>query len=280
MAAILFALAHGAGSAGAFRIGAHKALTSRAVALERAALPELGVHEGAMVNANAREDLNLLVKWFRASHFYKPGVALESKRATSDVRVRAMWNEALEAAARGRFARAYDRVGRVLHHIQDMASPPHVVPVNHWLTDRFEAFPMAQLIDDLERDDGPSVGALPARRAHDELAARTLAIVRRGRVATQGRALRWRDFWQENGGAFGRYGVVGNRFGDTKLRFRDGTPDGATLVVGVERARYVDFVRSRLADALAYSRAFLRYAVPRLRGAALRAARAKGARSP
>ena len=124
----------GAPSAGAFRIGAHKRLTERAVALERAALPELWIHQATLVSSNVREDLNVLVKWFRVSHFYKPTSRLKCRRAPSDVRVRALWEEAVSAAARGRFARAYDRVGRIVHHIQDMASPPHVVPVNHWLS--------------------------------------------------------------------------------------------------------------------------------------------------
>jgi hypothetical protein len=247
----------------AFRLDAHRALTERAIAIEGGPLAELRVYAAAIVRGNRGEDLNLAVKWTRYNHFYKPGVRLRTLwRKTSDRRVRQMWAEAVANARRGRLRAAYDRVGRVVHHIQDMASPPHVVPVNHGLTDGFEKFPMRELIAKARGDRSVALGDLAGARAHDRLARDTLRAVREGGFEIDGAFVSWRAFWRENGRRFGGYGEAGNHFGATTLRLSgEGTHRSAAVPTSV----YRDFARARLEDALAYTRSFLRYAVQRLR---------------
>lgn len=246
--------------ASAFSVPDHEAMTRASVDAVLAAgqHPGLAAHRAAIVEGSRAEDLNLHVKWTGYHHFFHPGTSLDSSfRKDSGTRVRVLWAEAEEAASNGDLARAFDRVGHLVHHIQDMAVPMHVVPVMHGLSDRFEQHAAKQALVAQGRKLEPLSGA----EAQLALARETLEVVRRGSLPVEGGAIPWSAFWAEPGtrgpGAFGGYGAVGNAFDSKEVRWQ-----GRTWKV--DPSAYDDFVDARVESAVAYSRAFLLWATQRL----------------
>ncbi|AKJ02024.1 hypothetical protein ATI61_103740 [Archangium gephyra] len=244
----------------AFSVPDHEAMTRASVdaVLAGGAYPGLAAHRAAIVEGSRAEDLNLHVKWTGYHHFFHPGTSLDSGfRKDSGTRVRVLWAEAEEAASHGDLARAFDRVGHLVHHIQDMAVPLHVVPVMHGLSDRFEQHAARQAV----LQEGRELAPLTGEEAQLALAQETLKVVRTGSLPVEGGAIPWSAFWSEPGthapGAFGVYGAVGNAFDSKEVRWQ-----GRTWKV--EPSAYDDFVDARVESAVAYSRAFLRYAAQRL----------------
>jgi len=243
----------------AFSIPDHEALTRASIdaALSAGGLPQLEAHRAAVVEGSRAEDLNLPVKWTGWNHFFHPGTPLDSGfREDSSVRVHLLWEEAEEAASQGDLARAFDRVGHLVHHLQDMAAPPHVVPVMHGLSDRFEQHGTRRA---LIRPLGRYIAPLSGEEAQLALARETLEVVRTGTLPVEGGAIPWSAFWAESSrpGEFGGYGEVGNAFDAKEVRWR-----GRTWTV--EPSAYEDFVDARAEAAVAYSRAFLLWATDRL----------------
>jgi hypothetical protein len=246
--------------ASAFSVSSHEAMTRASIdaALEAGAPSALAAHRETVVEGSRAEDLNLFVKWTGYHHFFHPGVSLDSSiRKDSGTRVRVLWREAEEAASNGDLARAFDRVGHLVHHIQDMGVPMHVVPVMHGLTDRFEQHEAKTGLGCLAREIAP----LSGEEAQLALARETLEVVRTGTLPVEGGAIPWSAFWAEptphKPGAFGGYGVVGNAFDSKEVRWQ-----GRTWKV--DPTAYEGFVDARVGSAVAYSRAFLLWATARL----------------
>jgi hypothetical protein len=244
--------------ASAFSVPDHETMTRVSVdaVLAAGGHPHLAKYGASVVEGSRAEDLNLPVKWAGYHHFFHPGTSLDSSfRKDSGTRVRVLWQEAEEAASNGDLARAFDRVGHLVHHIQDMAVPMHVVPVMHGLSDRFEQHAAGQVT--LGRELAP----LSGEEAQLALAQETLKVVRTGSLPAEGGAIPWSAFWAEpttrNAGAFGGYGAVGNAFDSKEVRWQ-----GRTWKV--DPSAYDDFVDARVESAVAYSRAFLVWASERL----------------
>ncbi len=211
-----------------------------------------------MVEANHWEDLNLLRKWTSFSHFYHPEHDFRSLRATSRDR-------ALDLEEQLRNPHESDRealIGKALHHLQDMAAPPHVIPVNHFWTDGFEkltltvapSFGFASCQDLLDQASKVSLSEL-----HQSIAEETWKSVRTGslrgvRVSGSVRkhlALPLLMFWNPNGpGEWGEYGIVGNAFGAEQLNSSMGKFE-------VPAAEYRRLKQERLQSALRASQLFL-----------------------
>lgn len=249
----------------AFSVEDHRALTEAALeAVDTQARPLLAAYRSAVVHGATAEDLNLHVKWTGWHHFYCPEGSLDTAlRQASDSRVRELWAEALEAARHGDLERAFDRAGHLAHHLEDMASPPHVVPVNHGLGDRFERYGVSA---SLARAPERQVAPLPGDEAQRALARETLAAVRSQSLPTPQGPLPWSAFWAEPAshtpGAFGDYGAeVGNAFGLSVVRWRGRAHH-------VEPSLYAAFMDARVAGAVAYTRAFLEWASDRFEEAA------------
>src|SRR4051812_19619266 len=113
-------------SAWAFSLGDHDRVTRQAAAELVKCFPgELSPGDvNRLVWSDKLEDLNVLEKWWKYSHYFNPYHPLNMRRFDSSVRVREL--------ERGLSAHwDLGNLGHLIHHIQDMASPPHVVPVKH-----------------------------------------------------------------------------------------------------------------------------------------------------
>lgn len=226
-ALLLIAAGFASPPAAAFRLDDHRALSERAVALE----PSVGACAAGIAQGSVTEDLDLIAKWGRYSHYYRPvGPVDAGHRVTSEVRLAALWAE-IEAALAAGEAAPCDTIGRALHHIQDMASPPHVLPVTHSLTDRFEG-----------RSHEPAIAAaelLPVPElAHPLQIHHALALSTWTAVSEPP----WSTIWVGGeGDDFGAYGPDGDRFDDPSLDW----PFDA-------------FAQARINEGLVASRAFLR----------------------
>lgn len=260
---LLLALPH----ATAFSPGVHRALAARAIELERAVeATAAGAAEGAaageataegpdpVVHADvalafargaADEDLNLARKWGRWHHYHSPSYAPVRSLGRHPSADRVAWldDRIRVAAAVGNRRGVWLHAGQLAHHVQDMASPPHVVPVAHGLFDRFESYVDIAMVATVT---GDGVATLPAalgpaaaqqRLAEDTTAALAIPLV------CDLETMDWSAFWAPRPGVFGAYGTAGNRFG--------ALPACAS---GMEA-----FARARLEAALAYTRAVVRY---------------------
>ena len=232
------------GSAVAFSLADHRALSERALALETGAHPSLAACADILPRAAVREDLDLLTKWGRFSHYYNPeGPLVVGWREASDARVRALWaavQEALSTPDPGHLSpRACRLAGRLLHQVQDMGSPPHVVPVAHGLGDGFESFELAGIIATATGE-----GPLPQADVvalHHALAVDTRAAVLGGPTDAQGP---WTAYWRpDQAGGFGHYGRGRRDYG------RGQGPWGGAFEA---------FAQDRVEATLCASRAFLR----------------------
>jgi hypothetical protein len=224
------------GPAAAFSPAVHRALSERAVALEADTSPALARQSARVARATAWEDWNLARKWIRWNHYFSPNFPVPTLwRRPSNERV-----AGLEARIRGSTDRDYRLLGLAVHHVQDMASPPHVVPIVHGLGDGFESWEMRDLIGDLRGEDVPALDPAEAQRA---LARETEALVERGALHCEGRDVPLAEVWHTRERAFGRKGEAD--FG--------GLP-------GCEEAETA-FVRDRLDRAVAFTRSVLRWSV-------------------
>lgn len=135
----------------------------------------------------------------------------------------------------------YDRIGRLLHHIQDMSTPSHVTPVYHggipadpyesWLKQQFQEWPLedVQLTPGLIASSRQEIGHF--YKACAEATLKFLADERHGLAATHnGSPIRlplsefWPHYRPETRGwlpGFARFGRFGRHFGRAHLQSAD-----------------------------------------------------------
>ncbi len=202
----------------AWRAPDHEILTQRAVRLyERCHKLRFTVTEiAAMVAGNVGEDYNLAVKWLKNSHYYNPDKWVRTLyRDDAGYRVQYLTEKLL--AGRQPQLRI---LGKIMHFVQDVASPTHVVPIVHDLRDGFEKFklPAAAILP--HTLPCPPADAADPHTVLTREARRTLASMRGTAQATRdGRPYEfsWTMFWSTGlGSRFGYYGFFGNRFGETR----------------------------------------------------------------
>jgi hypothetical protein len=231
--------------ADAFSPAVHRALATRAVVLESAdapsrALPLLAEPlpaelAAAFARGAGNEDWNLPRKWLLWHHYYNPSFTVHSLwRRPSDQRVAQLDVLIQGAFAADRPGRAWLLAGLLAHHVQDMASPPHVVPVAHGLFDPFESQATADLVPSLTGAAVPDL-ALPA--AHHALAMDTLAALDAPLLCDAG-PVALATVWAPRPGRYGRAVI----------------PFGRDCAAGADT-----FLQARLDAALAYTRAVIRY---------------------
>jgi hypothetical protein len=131
-----------------------------------------------------------------------------------------------QAAGVNAATEAYALLGAMLHYLQDMAVPSHVIPVFHptrWVSsDAFDDYPVVEPAarPDCQRLGLASAGDLPEQLLSllESTAASTRAAVAQ-RPTSGGAPSGWDRFWRPEIAAdgFARYGCVGNKFGQGRL---------------------------------------------------------------
>lgn len=236
------------GSAHAFHISEHERMTQLAVEQYQRCFPGvLSDEQGRRItSANVWEDVNLIRKWASYAHFFHPTKSLKLRRKSSIERV-----EELEARLSA-VNDPWESLGQMIHHIQDMAVPSHVVPVGHGLRDGFEAHRVSwngvtgsrtdralcdQIVDGTER---------PSRVLVDVALGTLMSLRERFRATRSGNRveLDWRQFWKEGPGTdFGKYGRFGNTFGSIVIEL------GPSIYI-VQPKVYVGFKQTRMREAI------------------------------
>lgn len=146
--------------------------------------------------------------------------------------------------------RRLKNLGRIISYIQDMSSPPRVVPVyvSRWwrfsVGDRFDRFDVdSSAVEQAVEDACADVLNVEAsfQDLLEDVAAKTIRAVR-GPIF--GFPATWEAYWRFAGRAdeFGEYGPAGNSFGD-RTEFRCG--DGERCLLLKDDPLYRDFATAR-----------------------------------
>lgn len=198
----------------------YKACTGRVVPEE-----SLSAFAGASADEDSF-DLTRVVNW----HFYNNGKKIGHYRKYflycngSNEEIFKERLDELDAKITGKRARSeiYAAAGRVIHHVQDMSVPSHVVPIYHVSDDKFDNYQSAPLTI---ADFSPACGDLATRvepgnllesSAHNTLKAIAAPVIFDGGKAFAGET--WMKFWggpdDKNLTGFKTCGEYGNSFGD------------------------------------------------------------------
>lgn len=130
----------------------HKAITSKAIEIICANSPsslatKIADHHRAISNASQDEDTSPIFTRLTNWHFYKANKYLQPRHysagrlhtpipinPTSEI-IYSHWVKQLGIAKKAAHNDEFcDALGRILHHVQDMSTPSHVVPVYHDLS--------------------------------------------------------------------------------------------------------------------------------------------------
>lgn len=200
----------------AFHLGDHQSITETAVSeVERCTHAQIPV--GIFVDTVLAEDIDLVRKWLKYSHYYNPNKTLDMRRADSSVTIKEIEGTLREKPESSDYT--WGLMGRAVHHIQDMAVPSHVVPISHWLNDQFEGYSATTSEDAscdwLADDETQNLTLMDILHdtAEDTLSALEKTVDLKSKTAT------WKEaFWTPSTDhSFGTYGFLGNRFGKTSI---------------------------------------------------------------
>jgi hypothetical protein len=216
-------------TAHAFELGDHKAIMNQATQEFEACFPKTLTSWDRILIAQSDlfEDENIFRKDTLYSHFYNPYKKLNMRRYTSDVRVANLSKDLAEPLGNDSWD-SWGRLialGEMIHHLQDMATPPHVVPVMHGPFDGFERY-------DFKGDISSGIScaelmAMPAMEDEPNSLLQSTSITTLQNVAelhfvarsTSGTlSISGSDFWKDSGNDnFGHYGSLGNHYGAPTL---------------------------------------------------------------
>ena len=217
-AVLLFSLCSWSLPSKAWRVSDHRLLTQRAMQLYQRchALRFTPTEVNSLVAGNVSEDFNLAVKWLKNSHYYHPDKWVRTLyRDDAGYRVQYLTEKLL--AGRQPQLRL---LGKIIHFVQDVTSPTHVVPIVHNLSDGFEKFKLPAAATIELNIPCPPAEAAPPQAVLKREARRTLASIRGTAWATRDGEpyeFSWTLFWSEGlGSRLGHYSFFGNNFGQTQ----------------------------------------------------------------
>jgi hypothetical protein len=237
----------------AYSLDDHEQITRAAIRnMERCLESDLdGDSTLRVVKSNLWEDKNIFNKWIRFSHFYHPehpelGALRDNSRARV-VQLQDLIEDLVQVP--GQTSKRLKYLGYLIHHIQDMSVPLHVLPVNHFWTDGFEKYeltlgPSSQ--DESCKDLIQEALQTSPVELHQSVAWETLELSRNGELTASYPwnhkvPLSW--FWEEGSNdEFGGYGILGNSFGMSWLSTR-------SQKFRIEQQEFARFKTSRLAAA-------------------------------
>lgn len=180
-----------------------------------------------ILNAAIDEDVNLVRKDLLYSHFYNPYKDLNMFRYDASVRVEMLQKYIEEEATRANRRGYYplSGLGGISHYLQDVTSPPHVMPVMHnaW-QDGFEDYVVTRSISSgwgCQQMKEAAIGldpismlrgtAIQTLKNVDAIAVDVNLKYPLGELVLHATG---EDFWRSSeNGDFGTYGYLGNIFG-------------------------------------------------------------------
>lgn len=237
LAAAVVALA-AARPAAAFSLGDHTRITGQALdELENCYPGSVSLFErGRILVAVVGEDLNPIKKGLIYSHYFHPYKRIDMLREDSMTSVARAAHEIrtlkrLSQPWRSITGSVAEEAGHLIHHLQDAAVPPHVAPVDHGLSDGFESYEVDEKLFGrrLKESDCAALAARAETLSHEDILSETAIATLRtmsGKFIFHLNGVRrkatWEDaFWrQSKDTSFGRYGFLGNRFGQSVIELR------------------------------------------------------------
>ena len=215
-----------ASSAFAYHTEEHNLITLQAVEEINRCYPGL-VADGLtnlLVRSNLDEDYNILKKEIWYSHYYNPFKRIQMRRYDSSFRIKGLATSIAAFGSLNDEPKLIEKLGHLIHHLQDATVPPHVVPVSHASADGFENYSLDSAIGS-----GRTCRQLTELKTTDfqmllrETATQTLNAVDdiHWDVAAQTKLISFplftldsTAFWvADRGNHFGTYGYLGNAFG-------------------------------------------------------------------
>jgi hypothetical protein len=202
------------------------------------------------------------------------GMSLGAVDPTSRVLCHERADQLAKECLRGPRRRFFRLLGRVLHHVQDMSTPPHVVPVYHdpFSRDSYESYSMSNTKERLETVEMSSAdfSDLEAQltgsfELYDEAARATLDYIYErpsscASVLVNGKVkeVRYDEFWKrcsqhqlgptvKGGAGFGCYGSLGRHFGQTRFEH---TGCKYEVDAAVFKELHADLVQKAVRDSL------------------------------
>lgn len=216
-------------SARAFGLGDHKRIMLQALSEIEACSPGTfsSWDELKLWFSDLEEDVNVIRKDLLFSHFYNPNKSLNMIRLDSSKRVGwlQLFLRDFGSAATRHDTLYLSMAGQAIHHIQDMGSPPHVVPVMHGLWDGFETFEVESDIgsgwscEQLQNSSGDDLVKILSDTALETLtrlrSSQVRVLVRpQGQSGPSEQIYSGEAFWKASSNSdFGQYGSLGNNFG-------------------------------------------------------------------
>lgn len=204
----------------AYHLSDHRWITSRAVLAYNHCYPQQKISTLAaksMIAGNLSEDFNLANKWLKNSHYYNPTKWIRTLwRSDASYRMRELLPQVDEQQNERMTSRM---VGKVLHFVQDMSSPTHVVPITHGMFDGFEKYKIEAQSLYAQEVPCPTIVESPLKTMKEQAlqTLQRLKDIEIGRRDGKPWAFSWQLFWTEGlGSSFGKYGFFGNRFGNSK----------------------------------------------------------------
>ncbi len=208
----------------------------------------------------AQAEINFFTRMFRWNYYNRQDQTQRTSWGLIDTRFHDHFNQLVVTIETSNdHHQRLQKLGRVIHYIQDVTSPARVVPVytGRWwrfsLSDRFDRFSidseglkaaLSDSCDQLPRSDSQFENVL------QEVADATLQAVQ---ASIEGLPTTWQSFWRlaKQADEFGEYGRAGNSFGQ-RTQYRCG--DDRCLLLR-DDPLYAQFAAQRhLAAALATMR--------------------------
>lgn len=182
-----------------------------------------------MVSSNLDEDLDFVRKWFNNSHYYHPMKELQTVRKNAMDRVKDLEAEMAQIPKESEsdFEQAIGEVGHILHYVQDVSAPMHVVPVAHPLGDSFENYELSKEDFASEKSEiNPCYflsekNKLTPRELLQNTAMTTLFSIYQPLIVVKDQksiSVDWTLFWKESADqSFGFYSDLGDSFGEGSI---------------------------------------------------------------
>lgn len=137
-----------------FERQAHIEISKRAIEIYKELYPlqYQQIHESLTMftdGSGIEDDINFTFQRLMNWHFYDPGSRLGHTcwcaRKSNTKRFEYLAEKLTKSTEKG-LSDIYELAGRLAHHIQDMSSPPHTVPIYHTTKDPFDKYATAEIV--------------------------------------------------------------------------------------------------------------------------------------